>query len=170
MKRAGTLLFVLTCVVGAAACGDLGTVDGGPGTIDEDPGAIGRTCEAELSLVGTFVPVGTGVSPEGDCAPMGDWTLNVEVTSMGDCVDVPAAGEYKYTITEDDDGYDVVYEGDPTNMYTFGKITIEGPCQGSFEHYGTDGLSLTLLKPYTLEDLSILGTGVYETYETSQLE
>lgn len=169
MKRAGTIIGFLSLLV-ATACGDLGDVSGGPGVIDEDPGAIGRTCEAELSVSGTFVPVGTGVDADGGCVPMGDWTLNVEVTSAGDCEDVPVAGEYKYTISEDDAGYLVTYEGDPAGMYTFGKITIEGPCQGSFEHYGTDGLSLTLLKPYTLEDFSILGVGTYETYETSQLE
>ncbi|HUH02281.1 MAG TPA: hypothetical protein VML75_09805 [Kofleriaceae bacterium] len=169
MKRAGTILGFLTCLLASSACNDLGDVSG-PNDIDEDPGAIGRTCEAELSVTGSFVPDGTGLDEEGGCLPMGAWTLNVEVTSTGDCDAVPVAGEYKYTVVEDDAGYEVIYEGDPTSMYTFGKITLEGPCQGSFEHYGTDGLSLTLLKPYTTPELDILGIGTYETYETNQLE
>lgn len=155
--------------VGGAGCTDLGTVDGdGGGT---GMGTIGLTCEAELGLTGTFEPVGTGLSEDGDCDPVGTWTVRTEVVDQGDCAEVPVATEYVYTVTKDEYGYLVTYSEDPESLYSFTKVTIEGPCQGNFEHYSEDGTQRTLLKPYTTnEDVTVFaGSGYYEVYDEDQL-
>lgn len=155
-------------LLGGAACTDLGTVGDGGGT---GMGTIGLTCEAELALTGTFEPVGTGLGEEGDCDPVGTWTVRTEVVDQGDCAEVPVATEYVYTVTKDEYGYLVTYSEDPESLYSFTKVTIEGPCQGNFEHYSEDGTQRTLLKPYTTnEDVTVFaGSGYYEVYDEDQL-
>lgn len=162
-----TRLLACGALLAAAGCTDLGNV--GPGMGDDDT-AIGLACEAQLAITGTFAPEGTGVSEEGDCDPIGTWTLRVEVEDPGDCAEVPLQPEYVYTVTKDEYGYLVTYQDDPESLYSFTKVTIEGPCQGNFEHYSQDGMERTLLKPYTLDPVTTFaGSGVYEVYDNDQL-
>jgi hypothetical protein len=161
-----TLLAAATLVV-ATGCSDVGSVGDGTPPDDDD---VGFNCQAELAITGAFTPDGAGVDAEGSCVPTGTWTLEVTVSDQGDCTEVPATGTYVYTVIEDELGYDVVYTDDPNSDYTFAKVTVEGPCQGSFEHYSADGTQLTLLKPYTETDnVTLAGSGVYEVYPDDQL-
>jgi hypothetical protein len=156
-------------LAGGVACTDLGTV-GDDGGDDTGMGTLGLTCEAELSLTGSFEPVGTGLSEDGDCDPVGTWTVRAEVSDPGDCAEVPLEAEYVYTVIRDEYGYLVTYAQDPESLYSFTKVTIEGPCMGNFEHFSEDGTQRTLLKPYTTEDLTAFaGVGAYEVYDGDQL-
>lgn len=149
-----------------SGCSGVGTVGDGTDPIDDSTGEL---CSAALALAGSFQPTGTGVDEGGSCIPLGVWTFNVTVEDMGDCPDVPTVGEYVYEITEDADGYITTYLADPDNENILAKVSIEGECIGTMEHWSDDGKQMTLLRPYTLEDFSIAGVGEYEIFEESQL-
>jgi len=170
MTRQGFVHFAMAAMLalGGAACSELGTVEGGDDDddtpIDETPEAV--SCMAELMVTGTLTPPGTPPAADAGCIPIGTWTVDVQLVDAGDCESVDFLPQYVYTITGDiDNGYEYVYTADPTSENVFMKVTQGGPgdCEGSFEHYAADGMSMVLLKPHERE-LAISGHAYFETY------
>lgn len=171
-----TSLLSLTLALAGCGVGDTG----GGGDIGDDQ--VGLQCEAELTLSGTFAPKdngpGGGIDPldpdaSWECDPVGTWTLNVTVSSQGDCAEVAVASQYVYNVVADEsEGWIAEFPADSTGELSVLKIQTEGPCLGNFEHYSPDGKQLTRLKPAvdTEQTKQFSGSGVYELYNKSQLD
>ena len=151
-----------------SAC-DPGSVGDGTGPGPNVDGTTNALCEATLLMSGTFAPNGPGVDADGACIPLGTWTVNVAVENMGTCESVPTIGQYVYDVIEDEGGYVATFRADPTSERIFTNISIEGECQGHFEHYSADGKQYTMLKPYTNADFTLGGIGSFEVYAEDQL-
>ncbi len=150
--------------------------------VDDSPASVGSsepTCEAELSVSGSRTVVGENTQ-DATCFPTGVWTLQVSLSDQGTCQNVEFENEYVYdveliTVVDESDGeadpngFDVVYRGNPDPDTNFLKFSADGGgCSGVFEHWSSDGRTLTLLRPFE-DGSTITGSGSYEEFDSAQI-
>jgi len=164
----GSCIFAL----GLAACdtGSAGDDVQGDDAVDDE-----ITCEAMLSITGTFaestpIPVGrTG------CWPVGTWTFNSTVVS-NDCSPSPTPGQQQFRVDRDttaeqpDYTFIYTYLTDPTD--TTHRLSVAGDgggiCEGQLEVYNDDGLEIWNLHP-TMQLGGVLdGQGTFEVHTVDQ--
>jgi hypothetical protein len=172
MKKIVGILVSTITALGLAACdtGSAGDDVQGDDAVDDE-----ITCDAALSITGTFVesvpiPVGrTG------CWPVGTWTFNSTVVS-NDCSPAPTPAQQQFTVERDlaaeqpDYTFIYTYVTDPSD--TTHRLSVSGDggglCEGQLELFSDDGLSVWNLHP-TLQLGGVLdGQGTFEVHTRDQ--
>lgn len=134
---------------------------------DERLDSLEIICESSLIVTGTFQP---GVLPPDDhlgCWPVGTWTINATVDTLG-CDPQPELPEdFIYEVSHDDEAgtINVGFVNDPTDERVNLKISTEGDglCHGGMAHYAMDG-TVWAFQPTLQEDGTLSGRGTYSVY------
>lgn len=156
--------FLFAFAIGGCGLGGVG--DGG-GVNTEDDRPVEALCQANLTLSGTPTPPGTPPTADLGCVPEGTWTVEVTISDVGDCGDVPMGSTYTYTVTGAGRDRVIAYTGGTEETTLSIHAGGNGQCEGSFEHiWETDGgYAVGLLKPwFDPGTTTIQGTGTYQLW------
>jgi len=164
-SSSGIALVTGLIALAAAACS--------PGSVADDDGDLpaAALCNADLTMGGSFQ---TSVEPPpaatDGCMPMGTWTVQPLVATMGDCAAVDVSSQYLVDVTGEGRDRTITLRDPPagaevtTNVHSGGNAE----CEMSLEIISDAGAGqyhVLLLRPYTDPAATpILGSGSYQLW------
>lgn len=164
-------------VLGALAVGSLsGCFSPGEsrsgGEIDDTArrAALGITCEARVSITGSFVRGADQPADVKGCWPVGKWTFTASLEDSDCTSDIAMETEYSFDVARDtDENYVYTVNTNPTGRNRV-KVTSGGSglCEGGLEIFSADGTTVTNFKPQLNADGSIVGFGEHTVYTGNQ--
>jgi hypothetical protein len=132
---------------------------------------LGITCEASLTLSGSFAPGAPPPASIVGCWGDGTWSFSAKVVS-NQCPHPPQLeSQYQMAISHDaTNSPQFQYLNDPTNTDTIMRMTAGGGslCEGELTLFHSSGTVVTTLKPHLYSDGHIDGQGTASTYTTDQ--
>lgn len=167
--RIAAVLGTLT-LASLTGCMDVGAPKTGGVDDTSRRAALGITCEARVTLAGTFVRAAAQPTDVIGCWPVGHWEFSPVLEDSDCATDVALEQKYSFDVSRDaDENYNYTVNTDPTGKHRV-KVTSGGSglCEGGLEIFSQDGLSVLNLKPQLAADGTISGFGEFTTYTANQ--